>query len=138
MNLLCSIEGCSYLAERNGICSRHNREARKASTPKAKPARKRIAKQSEEGRERMAVYLAIRELFLRYNPDCARCKEVYGVYMLATTVHHKSGRLSDSLYDVRHFLPLCIVCHEYVETHPEESYQRGWSELRNANEPHEI
>lgn len=138
MNLQCSIEGCSYLAERNGICSRHNREARKASAPKTKARKARIAKQSEEGKERTAIYSAIRSLYLLHNLDCARCKEVYGVYMRATTVHHKLGRLSDLLYDVRHFLPLCLPCHHYVETHPEEAYERGWSLLRTQTEPHTI
>lgn len=138
MNLLCNIEGCSYLAERNGTCSRHNRESRKTAAPKTKPRKTRIAKQSAEGKERAAIYNGIRNMYLLYmESSCPLCL-AEGKIETAYDIHHQKGRLGDNLYDVRYFLLVCRRHHQYIETHPEEAYEKGWSLLRTANEEHTI
>lgn len=136
--IICTVEGCLHLSENRdiGLCATHAREARKAAAPKAKPTRRRIPKQSDEGKERMAIYNAIRSLFM-VDKIC-ECCITDGIDTEATQVHHKKGRLGDLLYDIRHFMPVCAACHRYIEEHPNEAYWQGWSELRNANEPHEI
>lgn len=82
----------------------------------------------------MNVYLAIRELYLKAHPFC----EVTGPPHRATEIHHRKSRLGDLLFDVRYFLAVSREAHQYIETHPQEAYEKGWSLLRNANEPHEI
>lgn len=137
MNLLCSIHGCSYLAERNGICSRHNREARKAAAPKAKPTRKRIAKQSDNQKDRLKIYHTIRELFLKENPYCAAHFKVFPDVRskeIATDVHHMAGREGDALYDVRRWLPVCRRCHERITLESEWAYNSGLSLSRHQTE----
>lgn len=133
MNLICSIPNCGYLAEKNGICSRHNREARKASAPKEKPKRQRIAKQSDEGKERQLTYLAIRTLYLAQFPNCAVCEDD-GKEVKATDIHHRKGRLSDLLYDPRFFIGVCRNCHQWIEENPVDAIEAGWSLSRHAIE----
>lgn len=137
MNLICSIPNCGYLAEKNGICPRHNREARKSSAPKEKPKRQRIAKQSDNQKDRLAIYYSIRELYLKENCYCAahfkvfpdvRSKEV------ATDVHHMAGREGDALYDVRRWLPVCRSCHSVITVESEWAYNEGLSLSRHAIE----
>ena len=132
MNIICLIEGCGHLAERTGLCATHSREARKKAHPKEKVKRQRISKQSDEGKERMAVYGAINRMFLLMNLECEICGRN------SDEVHHKKGRIGDLLYDVRFFLPVCRICHDFIEKHPETAYMNGWSLLRNTNEPHTI
>lgn len=132
MNLICSVEGCGHLAERTGLCATHGRAQRKSTAPKTKPRKTRIAKQSEEGKERMEVYGAINRMFLLMNLECAICNNN------SEEVHHQKGRIGDLLYDVRFFLPVCRTCHVFIEKHPETAYMNGWSLLRNSNEPHTI
>lgn len=133
MNIICTIEGCGHLSENRdiGLCATHAREARKKSAPKAKPARKRIPKQSDEGKERMAVYRAIKSLWLERhtNTFCDVCAVEF-----TSEPHHKRGKLGDLLYDVRYWLPVCRKCHTYIETHPEEAYEQGWSLSRHQTE----
>lgn len=135
MNLLCNIEGCSYLAEKNGICGRHNREARKSAAPKEKPKRQRISKTADPEREK--IYLAIRDLYLSVNTECKLCvldSLWTGRVEKATDVHHKKGRIGELLFDVRHFLPVCRNHHTWIEQNPKSSKAWGFSESRHAIE----
>lgn len=140
MILRCTVEGCFNASENTdiGLCATHAREARKKAAPKTKPPKKRISKQSDPEREK--IYLAIREMYLKENVICELCKKgiIRDGRQAATDVHHKKGRLGDLLYDVRHYFGVCRKHHQYIETHPEEAYEKGWSLLRNSNEPHEI
>lgn len=129
--MTCSIEGCERIAERNGICGTHNREARKASAPKAKTPKKRISKTADPEREKM--YLAIRKIYFMLCPICSVC-EGYN----ADEIHHKKGREGDLLFDVRYWLPVHRQCHTYIETHPQEAYERGWSLSRLSKEEETI
>lgn len=137
MNLICSIPNCGYLAEKNGICPRHNREARKASAPKEKPKRQRISKTADPEREK--IYLAIRALFLAACRECEACAYSAGGYPhLAVDIHHKKGRTGDLLFDVRFFMPVCREHHKFIHDNPDYAYERGWSLSRHAAEPHVI
>lgn len=142
----CLRDGCLNRIENRttGLCATHSREARKKSAPKTKARKTRIAKVSDEGKERMAVYGAIRKVFLEARPDCQGHftryeNDIYNIWIVkATEIHHQRGRVGDLLYDVRYFMQVCRKCHEYIETHPEEAYERGWSLLRTQTEPHKI
>lgn len=82
---------------------------------------KRSAKRAAQERE----YLKLREKFLNEEHICPVTGE------LATEVHHKKGRIGKLLTDVRYFLGVSRTGHEYIETHPEEAYEKGWSLKRN-------
>jgi hypothetical protein len=76
-------------------------------------------------------YTAARKAFLSMpeNKRCAVFPE-----RPATEVHHKMGRRGYAdekeiplIIDVRYFLAVSRQGHEYIERHPETSYERGWS-----------
>ena len=75
------------------------------------------AKRSKQMRE----YKKIRVEFLEANPLCERCGGI------ATTVHHKKGRMGELIINTEYFLPACMPCHEWIETHPGEAKEKGYS-----------
>jgi formamidopyrimidine-DNA glycosylase len=58
----------------------------------------------------------------RLVPECSGCSE-------ELTIHHAKGR-GKYLLDTTTWKALCIHCHMYVETHPEEAKALGYSETR--------
>lgn len=95
------------------------------------------ARSGSEAR-RMEVYKAIRDEFLYHieeRPSITRaehkaCEVCHTA--CATDVHHKLGREGLLLFDVRHWLPVCRPCHDWIHAHPIEAAARGWLE-RGAN-----
>lgn len=89
-----------------------------------------VKKVSDKRKEENAEYSKIATQFKKENPICAvRVNE----YCTGKTesVHHKRGR-GKYLLDVSTFIGCCISCHTYIENHPEEAKQKGWSESRLA------
>lgn len=72
----------------------------------------------------MRIYAAKRLRFLEANPTCARCGQ------WAFQVHHKAGRVGDLLLDDSLWLALCGFCHDWITTHPDEAYDKGYSVRR--------
>jgi len=66
-------------------------------------------------------YKKIRVVFLDANPLCERCGGI------ATTIHHKKGRIGELIINTEYFLPACMPCHDWIETHPEEAKEKGYS-----------
>ena len=64
-----------------------------------------------------------------HNQPCqARAKGCQG---LALEKHHKlKRRFRDE--SPENFLYVCSRCHNFIETHPKEAYERGWSIRGNA------
>lgn len=135
INYWCKIEGCLSIVENHdiGLCATHAREARKKSEAKQKAPRKRISKQSEEGKARLDMYYPIRDLYMRQNPCC----QAHGICFpdepstLATEIHHRKSRDGDLLYDVRFFLSVCRRCHERITIESEWAYNEGLSLSRH-------
>jgi hypothetical protein len=42
-------------------------------------------------------------------------------------VHHKAGRIGDMLLKEEYWLAVCRSCHDWIETHPIESRELGYS-----------
>jgi len=55
-------------------------------------------------------------------PECTGCSQ-------ELTIHHSKGR-GKYLLDTTTWVALCIHCHMYVETHPEEAKALGYSDTR--------
>lgn len=110
--------------------------AKKLSTPKK--VYKAPRKVSEKRKELNHEYFKLVEQFKRDNPKCA--VRLGGCTNATDDPHHKRGR-GKYLLDVSTWLPVCRQCHIYIENHPEEAKERGWSESRLAKEfiePHKI
>ncbi len=59
--------------------------------------------------------------YLRENPDCGRCGDPAG------TIHHKKGRMGEMLLNTKYWMPACIDCHSWIEAHPKEAKEKGYS-----------
>lgn len=144
-------ESCDNPVEGNtAYCPRHGRLIRKQITDEQKANEKRKAllsapknvykapnKVSSKREEINKEYKLLADEFKRENPLCS-----VRVNQFCTgkteSVHHKRGR-GEYLLDVSTFLPCCLSCHSYIEAHPQEAKEKGWSESRLAkDEPHKI
>lgn len=54
--------------------------------------------------------------------ECTGCSQ-------ELTIHHSKGR-NKFLLDTTTWVPLCILCHMYVETHPAEAKALGYTDTR--------
>jgi hypothetical protein len=91
-----------------------------------KPSIKKVSvKKSQED----AVYSKLRKDYLCSRPFCqasipGKCTTN------ATDVHHKKGRGKYYLITPT-WLAVCRSCHEWIETHPEQAKELGYSESRH-------
>lgn len=147
---ICIIDDCQNLCEgTTDRCAHHNRIARKKANDRKKSAenevrkfdsyrawhsrkRKKPNKISKKRAELNEEYFKLVEQFKKDNPECkAKCNE----YCTKTTEdpHHSRGR-GVFLLDTSTWIPVCRSCHSYIESHPQEAKERGWSESRLAKE----
>lgn len=137
----CCFEDCESMCEgRTDYCAHHNREMRRK--PKEVKPRTRINPVSDKEKERQSEYNAqVKEW--KIGKECALKPLLNDHTHLpgckgSLTNHHQRGKIGDLLFDEEFWLPVCLGHHQYVELHPEESYQMGWSLLRLSSEPHKI
>lgn len=90
--------------------------------PSIRPRSQKRAKQERE-------YAKLRKVYLFTHPVC----EVIGCGCESTEIHHKKGRIGDLLTDERYFLAVCRSHHNYIELHPEEAKEKGYSLSRLAS-----
>lgn len=72
-------------------------------------------------------YNALRRLFMIGNPSCQA--KLVGCGGKATDVHHKAGR-GENLLKIGTWLAVCRSCHQWIEEHPAEAKELGFSENR--------
>lgn len=97
--------------------------------PEKKEKKKsRIRKFSKKRAKENKDYSLNRKEFLEENPYCKVCGKI------ATTVHHKKGRIGGLLNDKRYFLPACDECHTKIELNPDWAKENGYSESRLSTE----
>ncbi len=74
------------------------------------------------------IYGHLRNAFMERHPYCQA--RIPGCKIEATEIHHKAGRSGQALIDEENFLAVCRSCHDYIEGHPKEAKERGFSENR--------
>ena len=137
---------CFNMVEgRTDYCARHNRLIRKMATDekklsekigrlkskqkeKNKVPRPQVNKVSEKRKELNKEYFILVEQFKKDNPHCKAKVNAYCTEK-TTDPHHKRGR-GLYLLDVSTWLPCCRSCHTYIEAHPQEAKEKGWSMSR--------
>ena len=94
------------------------------------PSNKRPIKPKSDKKDILDVlYSKMRKEFLN-EPENATCRAklpgCLNVYKQELTVHHTKGR---GLYylDKTTWIPLCMACHMWVETHPKEAREMNLS-----------
>lgn len=141
-------EPCGEVCEgRTEYCATHNRQLRKEETEnqkslskraaqlqrqkeKNKLPRKRVNPVSEKRKYLNETYTQMRTDFLRMTKECEAKVNEYCTNK-PETIHHKRGRGKYFLAPET-WLPCCMLCHVYIEQHPKEAKERGWSESRLA------
>jgi len=84
-----------------------------------------MKKEKDRKSAALKIYLLLRKDFIADNPRCKVNKS--GCSMVATDVHHKKGRIGSLLTQTEYFLPVCRFCHYWIEIHPKESKELGYS-----------
>lgn len=148
-------EPCGNIVEGNtDMCASHNAFFRKMKKQNDKAVEKRVQqierqkeknkiarktpnKVSAHQKARNEVYSQMRTDFLRMTKECEAKVNEYCTNK-PETIHHKRGR-GKYLLAPETWLPCCMSCHVWIENHPKESKERGFSESRLATtEPHKI
>ena len=73
-------------------------------------------------------YSKLRKIHLNKHPMCQA--KVFNCSLRSTDIHHTKGRGKYHL-DTSTWLSVCRSCHNWIETHPEEAKELGYSHSRN-------
>lgn len=96
---------------------------------------KQIRKVSEKRQAENEIYSQLRKVFLNKpeNKYCPVMKQLKNVDVIATTVHHRKGRLGELLNNTKYWVALSMEGHEYVEKNPTWAKENGYSLDRLTN-----
>lgn len=84
---------------------------------------KGLNKVSDKKKKDDKAYSTLRQVFLFGRPICEL--SLQGCLGRSTDVHHIYRR-GENYLNIKTWMALCRSCHEYVETHPKESREKGW------------
>jgi len=125
------------LKERNQHSATCNREARKAITNAKNKARRKslVIREVRKVSPKMAV--GLKEYIKKKNAWLPG--KMCAVYpdKPAIEPHHKAGKATmELMLDETKWLPVSRDGHIYIENHPAEAKEKGWSLSRLTTEPH--
>jgi hypothetical protein len=83
--------------------------------------RKYIRSRTPLRKQQEQIYSERRKIFLRNHPWCAVAEALHEKPRRATQVHHRQGRIGRLLLDERHWLPVSMFGHEWINCHPKEA-----------------
>ena len=96
------------------------------TTPKPTVRQKRLPPRFPKRIIEDKLYSTERRIFLDEHPMCeAHLPGICTKY--STDVHHKMGRIGELLLMIIHWLAVCRACHDWIENHPEEAREKGFS-----------
>lgn len=90
---------------------------------------KKVKKISDKRKLEQKEYSIKRKEFLENNPIC-EANIRYVCTFNSTDVHHMVGRVGDNYLDKTEWLSVCRACHQYIELHPTEAKELGFSKSR--------
>lgn len=76
-------------------------------------------------------YSKLRKEWLADRPMCQA--KIHRCSLKSTDVHHKKGR-GVYLLDTNTWLSVCRSCHNWIETHPEDAKELGFSISKNEKD----
>lgn len=90
---------------------------------------KAIKKVSAKREQENKIYAQLRKVFLSKpeNKFCPVIKQLKNIDVIATTIHHKKGRIGNLLLDTNFWVALSMEGHEYVEKNPTWAKENGYS-----------
>lgn len=96
---------------------------KKESVSKLKNRVKIKPRSSKRAKEEYQYYTFDRPEYLLEHPVC----EFEGCLCEANQIHHRKGRDGKLLNNKKFFMAICPDHHHWVENHPEESKEKGYS-----------
>jgi hypothetical protein len=90
----------------------------------SKKITKPIKKVSSKMSVQLTIYTKLRRTFLEKYPLCQA--SLHNCNLQSTDVHHKKGR-GKHLNDPTTWLSVCRSCHNWIEDHPVESTEMGFT-----------
>lgn len=104
----------------------------KANKSLPRPSQKRIAPRSKKRIKEEKEYSDKRKPFLINHPLCQA--HLPGICTQhSADVHHMAGRIGSLYLDEEHWLAVCRSCHMWIETHPREAREMGFSKSKTNN-----
>jgi AMMECR1 domain-containing protein len=89
---------------------------------------KSISPVSKKRQVEMDEYSKKRLAFLALHVTCQA--KLVGCTGSSSDVHHSKGRIGDNYLNMSTWVALCRSCHSYIEQHPEEAKELGFSQSR--------
>jgi len=112
-----------------------------AQEPKVKPVEHKVMRTcikpiSVKMSKLLQGYRRLRKIFFNEPKNCVCKAKLPGCLGIATDIHHKKGH---NIYflDISTWLPVCRLCHKWIEEHPKEAKELGLSESRLTKKPYE-
>lgn len=93
---------------------------------------KRIKHFSVKKAKENDIYKTVREVYLRNHEFCELRLPMCTQY--STEIHHQKGRIGPLLTNIHFFKATCRTCHTWIELHPQEAIELGFSYPRLNNE----
>ena len=111
------------------VCRECSQTTGVADSGKSKPSSKQnpISPRSSKQAKKEAVYNVLNKQYLKDHPNCEF--HLPGCLLRSSEVHHGAGR-GEYLLDTTTWKAGCRICHSWVELHPEEAKELGFSESR--------
>ena len=109
---------CKYCWSRKQTMTKGYLPTAKKQRPIAQRSPKRMSQEREYSKKRKS--------FLLSSPLC-QAKLPNTCTTHATDVHHMQGRIGKLLTDETKFLAVCRSCHDWIEMHPIEAKELGFS-----------
>lgn len=119
MPKICKYETCNNPVFSGGYCYNH----RFLNEKKQKRIKQFSTKREIVNKE----YIKNRTVYLQANPLCGA--RLLDCTLVATDVHHKKGR-GVFFLEQNTWLPVCRSCHQWIEIHPKEAKELGFSSSR--------
>lgn len=102
---------------------------KQAVTKPSRKVYKPIPYRSIKRKELDKLYAIMRKKYLLNNLLCAaQLQRVCTKH--STDVHHMAGRIGDNYLDTKTWLPVCRSCHMWIEEHPKESKEMGFTQSK--------
>lgn len=130
--MYCTIPDCGKPVENRdlGLCASHAREQRKAEerASRVKIVQTELKKVSPKMAKALQEYSKLSKIFLEANPQCAVYPDKKSI-----EVHHGKGRATiELLLDDTYWVAVSREGHIWIETHPQEAKEKGFSISRLA------
>lgn len=106
--------------------------SQKTAREKKPKARTALAKNTPKRLKQESKYSRLCRAFKLANPFCKRCADM-GLETPTRDVHHMMGKEGELLLDVSKFLPLCRLCHNWMDDNPMDAIVQGYSLSRHRS-----